>query len=145
MYSIKDLTKISGLTDRTLRNYLKLGVLIGEKKDGQWYFNEEQIASFLECSYVKSAIQSKRNAILFDYLKANHKDENTACIVLHFPKEKSQEVTSFFCEAVNKHHGLQMTFDQNKGENKVILVGNEEVVYDVLAEYHAKNAQLHSK
>ena len=44
MYSIKDLTKISGFTDRTLRNYLKLGVLIGEKKDGQWYFNEEQIA-----------------------------------------------------------------------------------------------------
>lgn len=37
----------------------------------------------------------------------------------------------------NQREDLMMTFDHNQGENKVILVGNEETVYDVFAEYHA--------
>lgn len=41
MYTIKDLSMISGLTDRTLRTYLKMGVLVGEKADGSWRFSEE--------------------------------------------------------------------------------------------------------
>lgn len=32
-----------------------------------------------------------------------------------------------------------MTFDDNKGENKIILAGDEKTVYSVLAEYHAES------
>lgn len=34
MYNIKDLSMISGMTDRTLITYLKMGVLAGEKREG---------------------------------------------------------------------------------------------------------------
>jgi len=39
---------------------------------------------------------------------------------------------------VNKRHGLKMPFDENNGENKVVLIGAEEIVYDVMTEYHAR-------
>ena len=142
MYNLKDLSMITGLTDRTLRNYLNEGILIGEKQDGTWRFTDEQIGAFLEDPYVKPAIQTKRNAILYDYLRTDFSNKNTACVVLRFREDDSKEVADFFCDAINKRNGLMMTFDHNRGENKVILVGEEETVYDVLAEYHAhKNSK----
>jgi len=64
MYSIKDLSMISGLTDRTLRNCLKIGILVGEKSEGVWQFSDEQIGESLDNNYVKAAIKTKRNSIL---------------------------------------------------------------------------------
>lgn len=137
MYNLKDLSMITGLTDRTLRNYLNDGILHGEKQNGVWGFTEEQIGAFLEDPYVRPAIQAKRNAVLYDYLRSDLSDKNTACVVLRLREESSLSVAEFFCNAVNKRQGLKMTFDHNHGENKVILVGDEETVYEVLADYHA--------
>lgn len=137
MYNLKELSMITGLTDRTLRNYLNMGILAGEKVDGVWLFNEEQIQAFLENDFVTQTMKAKRNAVLFDYLKFDGGKKNTACIVLRLREDDSGEVSAFFCNAVNKRTGLTMTFDRNKGENKVVLVGDEETVCDVMAEYHA--------
>lgn len=137
MYTLKDLSMITGLTDRTLRNYLNEGILIGEKKDGAWMFTDEQIGDFLMHPFVKPAVKAKRNAILYDYLRADFSDKNTAGVILRLKEDCSKYVAEFFCDAVNKRQGLKMTFDHNNGENKVILVGDEETVYNVLAEYHA--------
>lgn len=136
MYTLKDLTMITGLTDRTLRNYLSAGILEGEKVQGVWQFTEEQIEAFVTHEYVKPAITAKRNAVLYDYLRSDGNKKNTACVVLHLREESSVAVSDFFCKAVCERHGLKMTFDREKGANKVILVGEEETVFDVLAEYH---------
>lgn len=137
MYNLRDLSMICGLTDRTLRNYLKMGILVGEKKDGAWFFDEDQIEAFLENEFVRQAMKAKRNAVLYDYLRYDPGKENTACIVLRLCEEDSKYVSDFFCNAVNQRKGLTMTFDKNKGENKVVLVGAEKTVYDVLSDYHA--------
>ncbi len=136
MYTLKDLAMITGLTDRTLRNYLSAGILEGEKVQGVWQFTEEQIEAFMTHEYVKPAIAAKRNAVLYDYLRSDSGKKNTACIVLHLREDSSLEVSEFFCKAVCERHGLKMTFDREKGANKVILVGDEETVFDVMAEYH---------
>lgn len=139
MYTLQEVSLISGLTERTLRNYLKQGILIGEKQDGVWRFTEEQITEFLSNDYVIPAVKAKQNAYIFDYLKNDYEKENTACVVLHLKKENPMKIASFFCEAVNKRQGLKMRFDHEKGENQVILVGSFDVVYDVLKEYNSKD------
>lgn len=138
MYSIKDLSLICGLTERSLRNYLKLGVLQGNKDNGVWKFSVEQIDAFLNNDYVKPAIQANRKAIVYDFLNSTQKEQNTACIILDLPKENSMKLSLFFCDAVNKRTGLNMTFDIRKGSNRVILVGNEKTVFELLQEYHSK-------
>lgn len=35
-YTINDIATMTGLTTRTVRNYMKLGLLEGEKVDGVW-------------------------------------------------------------------------------------------------------------
>ena len=42
-YTIGQVVMMTGLTDRTIRNYLSLGFLEGEKPDGQWRFTAEQL------------------------------------------------------------------------------------------------------
>ena len=36
MYSLKDLSTMTMLSDRTLRNYLDAGILQGRKENGAW-------------------------------------------------------------------------------------------------------------
>lgn len=111
--------------------------MVGEKEDITWNFTDEQVLAFLENEYVRPAIKAKHNAALFDYLKFEPSKENTVCIVLRLQKEEPKAVAEFFCNAVTKRNGLTMTFDENKGENKVILVGDLETVYSVMDEYRA--------
>jgi len=47
-YTLNDLALMTGLTTRTLRNYLKMGILKGERIDGIWNFTEEEIAEFFD-------------------------------------------------------------------------------------------------
>ena len=42
-YTIEDMAVFTGLTDRTLRNYLNEGRLTGEKVDGAWRFSPEDL------------------------------------------------------------------------------------------------------
>jgi len=138
MYTIKDVALMSGLTDRTLRNYLKMGILVGEKKDGIWYFTDEQVQDFMQNRYARAAIEAGRNAVLYDFLQSYDMQENTACIVLHLPKEKPLAVSSFFCRAVCNRKGVKMTFDHDKGRNKVILVGSLQTVHEIIREFYSQ-------
>ena len=47
LLTIEDLAKMTGLSERTIRNYLAGGQLEGEKVDGAWRFTEEQFGTFL--------------------------------------------------------------------------------------------------
>ena len=42
-YSINDVAMITGLSTRTIRNYISLGFLSGEKVNGAWSFTDKQI------------------------------------------------------------------------------------------------------
>ena len=62
-YLIKHLLLLTGLSDRTIRNYIKSGILIGEKTNGLWHFSQKQIELFLHNSSVRSAIKANNDAI----------------------------------------------------------------------------------
>ena len=46
-YGVEDVVCMSGLSERTVRNYLSMGLLVGEKVDGTWRFTAEQFEAFL--------------------------------------------------------------------------------------------------
>lgn len=78
MYNINEVAVMTGLSTRTLRNYLKMGVLDGEKIDGVWQFSEEHLGEFLRNPVAAPSIQAKRNALIFDFL-ADRKNRQTKC------------------------------------------------------------------
>ncbi len=55
-YTIQDVALITGLTDRTLRNHLSQGNLMGEKKGGIWQFTLQQVNDFIKLPQVQPVI-----------------------------------------------------------------------------------------
>ncbi len=131
MYKIKDVAMMMGLTDRTLRNYLKAGILQGTKEDGAWCFSEEQIDCFLQNNDVKAVLQAKKNGIVYDFMANRWKKDNNACIILDLPEENGEKTSNYICAEVNKREGMRMSFENEKGKIRVILSGKEEDVLEI--------------
>ena len=131
---------MTGLTTRTLRTYLKMGLLTGEKTDGVWRFSEEDCERFFSQPAVKPALQAKRNALVYDFLGNRFKRENELCVVLDLlvQEDEAQEVSDFFCKAVSMLEGgsLRFTFEREEGRVRVILTGQEDAVSSILRAYY---------
>lgn len=52
-YCIEDIAQMLDVTDRTVRNYLKSGILQGVKVGGQWRFTEAQVSKLFAGETVK--------------------------------------------------------------------------------------------
>ena len=140
MYTLNELATMTGLTTRTLRTYLKTGLLSGEKTDGVWHFSEEDCEAFFSHPSVKPALQAKRSALVYDFLGNRFKWENELCVVLDLLPQagEAEEVSAFFCMAVSAREGgnLCFTFEQTDGRVRVILTGQEDAVSDILRAYY---------
>ena len=59
-YTLNEIATIAGLTTRTLRNYLQMDILKGEKVDGVWRFSEEALWEFIDNPSVRQAMHAKQ-------------------------------------------------------------------------------------
>ena len=83
--TLAQLAAISMLTERTLRSYLKRGLLAGEKTPGGWRFTAEQTAAFLALPQVCSASSARRNAVAEDFIQRRMDTTGQLCAVLDLP------------------------------------------------------------
>ena len=58
-YTIADIKKLTCLSERTLRNYIKNGILSGEKVSGRWRFSAENVNAFFNNNDVISSMRIK--------------------------------------------------------------------------------------
>lgn len=141
-YNLNQVATITGLTTRTLRNYLKQDLLKGEKIDGNWSFTEEEIASFMEEPTARQAIAAKRNAVVYDFLSNPFKKVNSICTILDLPvsAEEAAETAGFFCDLINQSGGKDICFKyiQERNFARYILSGPEDVVADFMKAYYER-------
>lgn len=141
-YSINDIAMMTGFTTRTLRNYINLGILEGEKIDGVWRFSEENFNAFLSDVNVIASLKTKRNAHVFNFLLDDKKQENNICTILDFyvDDEEAATISTFFCEQMNDGNksNTHFTFYRNGKNTRVILSGPEDIVTDIMRKYYTK-------
>ena len=139
-YTLNEVATMTGLTTRTLRNYLKMDVLKGEKTDGIWKFTEEEFAEFIQNPYVKPSLQAKNKAIVFDFLAQNEKRTNEICTMIdvYTDSHGAEEISSFFCNEINQRNesNLNFSFEKNGAYIRVILRGYEDTVMEILNAYY---------
>ena len=140
-YTINDIATMTGLTTRTLRNYMKLGLLEGEKVDGTWQFSIEAVSDFMADKNVQPSIQAKKNGVVFDFLADRYKKGNEICTILDFPvsQEEAMEISNFFCKETCRDNvgNMKFSFDYNNGIARVILKGTEDFVSEVMKKYYS--------
>ena len=139
-YTINDIATMTGLTTRTVRNYIKMGLLEGEKVEGIWQFSIEAVSAFMADKNVQPSIQAKKNGVVFDFLADNYKKVNEICTILDFSvsQEEAMEISAFFCRETSKENvgNMKFSFDYNNGIARVILKGTEDFVSEVMKKYY---------
>ena len=140
-YNLNQLSMITGLTTRTLRNYLRQGLLQGEKTDGLWLFEDEQVDAFLADPSVRRAMSARRNALVYDFLADAYKRANRSCVILDcpVPQEDSAEIQEFFARAVcEQGRDIELRCMYDRALTRVILSGAEDSVADIMRAWYGR-------
>lgn len=124
--TIEDIAVMTGLTTRTIRNYLANGQLDGEKIDGVWQFTPEQFTAFLNQDMVRQSVRAKENGKIYDFLLTEQRKENAACLILDWPvetEEAEQALRERVMERVNQL-GLGCAYHCENNMARIILIGS---------------------
>lgn len=138
-YLINHVVMFTGLTDRTIRNYIATGILQGEKVNGQWRFTPEQVDSFVRNPLVRPSILAKNNSLVYDFLLEDKKTKQEICMVLDIPDGSKAAIAEFFCSHITNgnYHDIKFSFDGVAKMARVIVKGDADEVLRLVNEYHA--------
>lgn len=138
-YCIGHIVQFTGLTDRTIRNYIASGFLEGEKINGLWHFTPEQVDAFMRHPAVRPSITAKKNSSVYDFLLNSGRDEHCCCMILDLPGVDKKDLTDFFCYAIGREdlHNFQFSFDGLDKTPRVIIKGMTGEVLQLVNGYYA--------
>ena len=138
-YNLNDLALMTGLTTRTLRNYLTQGFLQGEKTNGVWEFTEKELDQFFREPFVKEGLRIKRSSLVFDFMAERRKEKERSCVILDIPAsmKKGNKISAFFCDKMNDAADVQFNYGWDNGICRVILSGAAEAIADIMRAYSA--------
>lgn len=137
-YLINHLVMFTGLTDRTIRNYIASGILQGEKINGLWHFTAEQVDSFVRHPAVRPSILAKNNSLVYDFLLEDKKKKQEICMILDIPQADKKSTAEFFCYRITNedYHNIRFSFDGVMDMARVILRGDATEVLRLVNEYN---------
>ena len=138
LYLISHLVLITGLSDRTIRNYIASGILKGEKINGIWHFTPEEVDEFIKNPAVRPSIIAKNNSLVYDFMLNDSKKEEEACVILDLPKADIKETAEFFCYRISSGNfeNINFSFDGYAKTPRIILKGKPSDVFGIIDEYY---------
>ncbi len=141
-YVINHLVMFTGLTDRTIRNYIATGILKGEKINGLWHFTPEQVDEFVRHPAVRPSILAKNNSLVYDFLLEDKKQKQEICMIFDIPHADKKKIAEFFCYRITNdgYHNIRFSFDGVTDMARVILKGDATEVLRLVNEYNAMDA-----
>ena len=128
LYTVSDVAQMTGLTERTIRNYIKDGKLQGKKVGVQWRFTEEDIGNLFEDPSVSNEVMENNYGKITDFLEQKP-IAGTGVVLINEAVEdenelekKVDEIISF----VNQNKNFRFSYQYLKEEKiaQFILMGN---------------------
>ncbi len=138
-YNLNELALMTGLTTRTLRNYLAQGFLHGEKADGVWQFSDADLDRFFSDPFVKEGLRIRRSSAVFDFLAGRDKEKARSCVILDIPasRKEGDRISAFFCERMRDASDAVFNYGWDSGLCRVILSGAADAVAGIMKAYGA--------
>jgi hypothetical protein len=138
-YNIYEVAEMTMLSDRTIRNYIRRGLLKGKLEGGAWCFTEDELSEFFKEDYVKQAAVGKAEGIVTHFLEEDRKGKDSLCAIYDMNIRDAQEGKSL-CEKlllqINADESKQVTYsyryDVKKGTARIIFSGAADEVTKLL-------------
>ncbi len=102
LYTVENIAQMTGLTSRTIRNYIADGRLRGRKIGSQWRFTEADVEALFSQREAAAQMSEKRASIVEDFMKPQSRTGITTCSIIDYPAASS-EAASAVCALLNDY------------------------------------------
>lgn len=131
-YDLNKIALMLGVTTRTLRNYMQLGLLKGEKVNGKWVFSEAAIQEFFTNPYISEEQKIKLNSICLDNLKQTNAT-GLGCFVMVFKENQILPALPKIIEMINQEKNVRFYLCNLVSETvRLCIEGTLNVIQGVL-------------
>ena len=136
LFTVENIAEMTGLTSRTIRNYIADGRLKGRKIGSQWRFTEADIEALMSAPSVSRETVETKAGIVSDFLRPQQRDGVTICSVIDYPSaspEAPAAISEMICDAINTYSddaGVEFSYQfvESAGIGRFILTGPIEPV-----------------
>ncbi|MDE5546180.1 MAG: GNAT family N-acetyltransferase [Anaeroplasmataceae bacterium] len=108
-YDMNTLSMMTSLTTRTLRNYIKLGLLNGQMIKGKWQFSEEDIQNFFKEKFVEAELIIKSKGMVNDYLNTVNVDASCFVVDLEWNASLEDKIKNVL-DIVNQENSVRFSY-----------------------------------
>lgn len=129
-YTLNEIAIITGFTTRTLRTYIKDGLLRGSKAKNKWLFTEENLNEFFSHSFIAEGLKIKDNIIVKDFVENIKKNAPEACFIYDLPGEHSEildvctKLTHLLKENAMSNFQFRFHYDDKAHMGRFIFTGD---------------------
>lgn len=141
LYTVEEIAKITSLTTRTIRNYLRTGILKGRKIGGQWRFTNEDFMSFLNADGVDREMQNAIRQDVVDFLdgvntNVDGKIQICTIVDLYLPKQdvaqRSERICELHCVESDKYLSFRYDYYESEGKGRFVLFSTPELLGKIM-------------
>lgn len=137
-YDLEAISRMTFLTTRTLRNYMKAGMLKGHMENGKWYFTSKDLEEFFKDSFVQEGLEIKFNGMIKDFLNRQGRKSPAVCTIYDIPGE--EETVKKVCDTAMEYFNrrqeaeakLSYQYDIKEKRGRFIMTGTPRLVGDIL-------------
>ena len=145
LYTVEDIASMFSLTSRTIRNYLKDGILKGRKIGGQWRFTEEELKNFMDNATLAKDIMNRHKQDVLDFIDGVNTDltgEIQTCTIIdiyeaiEIVNAKRDKLGDFINTAGNELNPNYMRFSyeyiESESKGRIILFAPPQYLIEAL-------------
>lgn len=123
LFTVEDIANMTSMSDRTIRNYLRNGLLKGRKIGGQWRFTMQDIKTFLDGGEVMKEMKKKQKQEIFDFVEGvNSKltGERQTCVIvdLYISQKEATGLNEKICDFIAENMFSNMRFDYDYSDEE---------------------------
>jgi len=110
LYTVEDIANMASLTPRTIRNYLKNGILKGKKIGGQWQFTMEDIKNLFDNSnFARDTSDNIKQQILdfVDGVNTDIKGSIQVCTIADYYCETQEQAKAICSKLISIYNENQ--------------------------------------
>jgi excisionase family DNA binding protein len=136
LYTVSDVAQMTGLTERTIRNYIKDGKLQGKKVGVQWRFTEEDIENLFQDPSVSGKVMENNHEKITRFIEQKPIAETGAILIneaVENEKELEKKVEKII-RFVNQSENFRFSYQYFK-EDKIaqfILIGDIKTIEEFM-------------
>lgn len=137
LYTVADVAEITGLTSRTIRNYLKDGTLHGRKIGVQWRFTEDDINGLFQEADFSQKLTKAEDNLVADFLKEGIREKEMICLIFDIPDIREEVWNTKLKEIrqmINRERDIQFAWQYENISRmlRIVMVGEPKKAKDML-------------